>query len=118
MGLSIMPFKHNADRRHHIPKICLTVTNLRQYEAGLRQRASLTRCLKQPKPQPSEDAYVAAELALLSLLEGSLVGLSGKRPFLPTEVAPSMAAARAAALCMGRFAAALLEEDAEWLTWI
>ena len=69
-------------------------------------------------PQPSEDAYVAAELALLSLLEGSLVGLSGKRPFLPTEVAPSMAAARAAALCMGRFVAALLEEDAEWLTWI
>jgi hypothetical protein len=68
-------------------------------------------------PQPSEDAYVAAELALLSRLEGSSVGLSKKCPFLPTEVAPSMAATRAAALCMGRFAAALWE-DAEWLTWI
>ncbi len=65
MGLSIMPFKHNADRRHHIPKMRLRVTNWRQYDVGLRRRGSLTRCLKQPKPQPSEDAYVAAELALL-----------------------------------------------------
>ena len=76
MGLSIMLFKHNDDRRHHIPKMRLRVTNWRQYEAGLRRRGG-----------PSEDAYVAPELALLSLLEGSLVGLSGKRPFLPTEVA-------------------------------
>jgi hypothetical protein len=46
MGLSIMPFKHNADRRHHIPKMRLRVTNWRQYEVGLRRRGSLTRYLK------------------------------------------------------------------------
>jgi hypothetical protein len=65
MGLSIMPFKHNAHRRHHIPKMHLRLTNWRRYEAGLRRRGSLTRCVKQPKLRPSEDAYVAAELALL-----------------------------------------------------
>ena len=65
MGLSIMPFKHNADRHDYIFKMRLRETNWRQYEAGLRRRGSLTRCLKQPKPQPSEDAFVAAELALL-----------------------------------------------------
>ena len=49
MGLSIMPFKHNADRRHHIPKRRLRVTNWRQYEAGLRRRGSLTRCRQAAK---------------------------------------------------------------------
>src|SRR5258707_2324757 len=44
MGLSIVLFKHDADRRHHIPKMRLRVTNWRQYEAGLWQRGSLTRC--------------------------------------------------------------------------
>jgi len=37
-----MPFKHNAARRHHIPKARYKVRNWRQYEAGLRQRGSLT----------------------------------------------------------------------------
>jgi hypothetical protein len=37
-----MPFKHNAARRHHIPKARYEVRNWRQYEAGLRQRGSLT----------------------------------------------------------------------------
>jgi hypothetical protein len=49
MGLSIMLFKHNADRRHHIPKMRLRVTNWRQYEAGLRRRGSLTRCREAAK---------------------------------------------------------------------
>ncbi|MBP2444296.1 IS5 family transposase [Rhizobium leguminosarum] len=37
-----MPYKHNADRRHHIGKMKFRVTNWREYEAGLRQRGSLT----------------------------------------------------------------------------
>lgn len=37
-----MPHKHNARKRHHIPKAKYTVTNWPQYEAGLKQRGSLT----------------------------------------------------------------------------
>src|SRR3954469_397620 len=37
-----MPHKYNADRRHRIPKTRYKVTNWKAYEAGLRQRGSLT----------------------------------------------------------------------------
>src|SRR6202166_1311016 len=37
-----MPFKVNADRRHHIPKQQHRVTNWSEYDAALRQRGSLT----------------------------------------------------------------------------
>jgi len=37
-----MPFKHNASRRHHIPKARRRVTNWPVYEAGLRRRGDLT----------------------------------------------------------------------------
>lgn len=37
-----MPFKHNATRRHRIPKMKYKVTNWPDYEAGLRRRGSLT----------------------------------------------------------------------------
>ena len=37
-----MPFKHNATRRHRIPKMKYKVTNWPAYEAGLRRRDSLT----------------------------------------------------------------------------
>ncbi len=37
-----MPHKHNADRRHHIPKMAFKVQNWPAYEAGLRRRVSLT----------------------------------------------------------------------------
>ena len=37
-----MPFKLNQNRRHHIPRQQHKVTNWPAYEAGLRQRASLT----------------------------------------------------------------------------
>ncbi len=37
-----MPFKANADRRHHIPRQQHRVTNWPAYEAGLRARGSLT----------------------------------------------------------------------------
>src|SRR3954470_14984994 len=37
-----LPFKPNRDRRHHIPRQKHKVTNWPAYEAGLRQRGSLT----------------------------------------------------------------------------
>jgi hypothetical protein len=37
-----VPFKSNADRRHHIPKQRHRVTNWAEYDAGLRARGSLT----------------------------------------------------------------------------
>ena len=37
-----MPFKVNADRRHHIPKQRQKVSNSAEYDAGLRSRGSLT----------------------------------------------------------------------------
>ena len=43
LGLIIpMPHKHNAARRHHIPKMSFKVQNWPAYEAGLRRRGSLT----------------------------------------------------------------------------
>jgi hypothetical protein len=36
-----MPHKHNAGRRHHIPKMTHRVTNWPEYEASLRSRGSL-----------------------------------------------------------------------------
>jgi hypothetical protein len=38
---SPMLHKHNADRRHHIPKMSFKVQNWPEYEAGLRRRGSL-----------------------------------------------------------------------------
>ena len=37
-----MPNKHNAPRRHHIPKMKFRVKNWAAYDAGLRRRGSLT----------------------------------------------------------------------------
>ena len=37
-----MPHKHNADCRHHIPKMAFKVQNWPEYEAGLRRSGSLT----------------------------------------------------------------------------
>jgi hypothetical protein len=37
-----MPFKHNAARRHYIPRARYQVTNWPAYEAGLRRRGDLT----------------------------------------------------------------------------
>jgi hypothetical protein len=40
--MSAVPFKANADRRHHIPKQRYRVTNWAEYDAALRQRGNLT----------------------------------------------------------------------------
>lgn len=41
-GYEPMPHKHNAGKRHHIPKAKFTITNWPEYENGLKQRGSLT----------------------------------------------------------------------------
>ncbi len=41
-GAFTLPFKANADRRHHIPRQQHRATNWPAYEAGLRARGSLT----------------------------------------------------------------------------
>ena len=41
-GVVVVPFKTNAERRHHIPKQRHRVTNSAAYDAALRQRGSLT----------------------------------------------------------------------------
>src|SRR3954465_11111584 len=41
-GHSLLPFKANAARRHHIPKQQHRVTNWAVYDASLRARGSLT----------------------------------------------------------------------------
>jgi hypothetical protein len=45
-----MPHKHNADRRHHIPKMAFKVQNWPEYEAGLRRRGSLTLWIEDAAP--------------------------------------------------------------------
>jgi hypothetical protein len=40
--MSAVRFKANADRHHHIPRQRDRVTNWSEYDAGLRQRGSLT----------------------------------------------------------------------------
>src|SRR5271166_4825175 len=42
LRIPAVPFKANADRRHHIPKQRHRVTNWAEYDAALRQRGSLT----------------------------------------------------------------------------
>jgi hypothetical protein len=37
-----MPHKHDADRRHHIPKMKFKAGNWPEYEVRLRRRGSLT----------------------------------------------------------------------------
>jgi hypothetical protein len=46
-----MPHKHNADRRHHIPKMAFKVRNWPAYEAGLRRRGSLTLWIEDATPR-------------------------------------------------------------------
>ncbi len=41
-GWVVVPFKANAERRHHIPKQRHRVTNSAAYDMALRQRGSLT----------------------------------------------------------------------------
>jgi len=73
---STVPFKANADRRHHIPKQRHRATNLAAYDAALRQRGSLTVWFTEealaawtaaPRATPGEQPRVSA-LAIATAL--------------------------------------------------
>jgi hypothetical protein len=59
-----MPHKYNTDRRHQISEARYTVTNWPPYEAGLRQRASLTIWI-------TDEAITAWRAALKDLMTSS-----------------------------------------------
>jgi hypothetical protein len=76
-----MPDKHNADRRHHIPKMSFKVQNWSAYEAGLRERGSLTwwiedatlECWQTCGPGGQARYSDAAVTSLLDLIDGRIV---------------------------------------------
>ena len=41
-GTALLPFKLSHDRRHYVPRQGRKAVNWRDYDAGLRQRGSLT----------------------------------------------------------------------------
>ena len=65
---ALMPHKHNADRRHHIPKMSFKVQNWPAYEAGLRRRGSLTLWI--------EDSALECWQTIGSSGQGSVCGRS------------------------------------------
>jgi hypothetical protein len=124
-----MPHKYNADRRHRIPKARYKVTNWRAYEAGLRQRGSLTIWFSEeavaawraaPRTTPGgqarySDLAIETSLILRTVfhqplrqtegLVGSLLGLMGLDLPVPEPVRAS-----AATTPHGVIAWALLEQ--------
>jgi hypothetical protein len=66
-----MPHKHNAARRHHIPKMSFKVQNWPAYEAGLRRRGSLTLWI--------EDAALEC---------WQTIGPSGQARYMARNIAP------------------------------
>src|SRR5260370_5490501 len=84
MGLSIMPFKHNANRRHHIPKMRLRVTKWRQYEAGLRRRGSLTRCRRAAKAAAVGRRLRSSRVGA-TLAPGGLLGRAIRKTSIPSD---------------------------------
>ena len=76
-----MPFKHNAARRHRIPRARYRVTNWPAYEAGLRRRGDLTLWLDEaalagwaaPKRNTPGGQPVYADLAIELVLTLRLV---------------------------------------------
>src|SRR3954471_24969042 len=89
-----MPHKSNAARRHRIPKTRYKVMNWRDYEAGLRQRGSLTIWFT--------DEAIAAWRAAPRTTPGGQLGSRGRDSNDPEDsVSPAAAADRRA----GRLAA-------------
>src|SRR5215212_1540067 len=96
-----MPFKHNAARRHRIPKTRYRVQNWPAYEAGLKRRGDLTLWLDeaaitgwQPprRTTPGGQAWYSVATSVLRLLGQELRvpdhttlsrrgrGFAGRRP--------------------------------------
>src|SRR3954463_6313746 len=109
-----MPHKYNADRRHHIPRARYKVTNWKAYEAGLRQRGSLTIWFSEeavaawqaaPRATPGGPARYpgrAGGAAAPAGWQGALLGPGGRDSADPQDsVSPAAAPDRGA----GRFLA-------------
>ena len=59
----LMPYKHNAPRRHKIAKARYRVANWREYDAALRERGSLTESGSETLGQnPAEFKWIACRL--------------------------------------------------------
>ncbi len=116
-GVPTVPFKLSQDRRHHIPRQRHRVTNWPAYEAGLRQRGSLTvwfteeavdAWAAEPRTTRGGQPWYSA-LAILTALTlravfrlayrqaegliGSVVGLLGLAPRVPDHSTLSRRAA-------------------------
>jgi Transposase DDE domain len=84
-----LPFKLNADRRHHIPKQKHKVLNWREYDASLRQRGSLTVWVTdeaiaawQAEPRTTRGGQrIYSPLAILTAL--TLLGWTAPRHLVP-----------------------------------
>lgn len=62
-----MPNKHNANGRHHIPKMKFRVRNWREYDAALRTRGSLKLGLVFRQPLRKTEGLMASIFDLLEL---------------------------------------------------
>jgi transposase len=85
-----MPNKHNAERRHHIPKMTFSVTNWAHYDAGLRRRGSLTLWVTQEvmagwRAAPRATRGGQASYSDLAIETGLMLRLAFHLPLRQTE---------------------------------
>jgi len=85
-----VPFKLNQDRRHHIAKQKHKVTNWREYDAGLRQRGSLTvwftdDAVQAWQAEPRTTRGGQPDYSSLSLLTALTLRAVFRLPFRQTE---------------------------------
>jgi hypothetical protein len=75
-GTPVVPFKHHAEHRHHIPKPRHRVTNWPEYDAALRRRGSLTVWITdeaiaawraEPRTTPGGQPYYSALAITMAL---------------------------------------------------
>ena len=85
-----VPFKLNQDRRHHIPRQKRRVTNWREYDAGLRQRGSLTvwfteEAVQAWKAEPRTTRGGQPDYSALAILTALTLRAVFRLPFRQTE---------------------------------
>ena len=85
-----VPFKLNQDRRHHIAKQKHKVTNWREYDAGLRQRGSLTvwftaEAVQAWKAEPRTTRGGQPDYSPLAILTALTLRAVFRLPFRQTE---------------------------------
>jgi Transposase DDE domain len=82
---SAVPFKHQAEHRHHIPKPRYRVTNWAEYDASLKRRGSLTVWFTdeavaawraEPRTTPGGQPHYSALAITTALTMGKVFGLA------------------------------------------